>query len=70
MEKKYIIAIVLVIAVIVLFKVVFKKEEINNEVITENMTINTEETVFPEGFKDENIGFDYNLVIMEELHVK
>ena len=34
------------------------------------MTINTEETVFPEGFKDENLGFDYNLVIMEELHVE
>ena len=34
-----------------------------------NVLINEKETVLPEGFVDENIDFDYNLVIMEELYV-
>ena len=47
-----------------------KVDLINNEVITEEMTSNNNEVVFPEGFIDEGLDFDYNLVIMEELNVE
>ena len=67
--KKYIVIGIIIIVVIIFGVKIFNKPEINNEVLSENSVINEKETVLPEGFVDENIDFDYNLVIMEELYV-
>lgn len=67
--KKYIVIGIIIIVVIIFGVKIFNKHEINNEVLSENSVINEKETVLPEGFVDENIDFDYNLVIMEELYV-
>ena len=70
MNKKVIISIVLFIVVVIYIIAMANKPEINIEVITEEMTSNNNEVVFPEGFIDEGLDFDYNLVIMEELNVE
>ena len=70
MNKKVIISIILFVAVVVYIIAMTNQPEINNEVITEEMTSNNNEIVFPEGFVDEGLEFDYNLVIMEELNVE
>jgi septation ring formation regulator EzrA len=66
--KKYIVIGVIVIVVIFIGVKIFNKKEINNEVLNENIIIDEKEAVLPEGFMDENLDFDYNLVLVDELY--
>lgn len=66
--KKYIAIGVIVIVVIFIGVKIFNKKEINNEVLNENIIIDKKEAVLPEGFMDENLDFDYNLVLVDELY--